>query len=224
MSEGPSSGATPPGVGDQSSPPRPKGGSHRATRSPFALILPTLVVAASVVAVGVGVYGWVTALDQPEDLSDVAPIVSEPTTTGAPSPSKSPKPSHSPKASHSAEPSSSPTHSRSPGASPTHSPKPSHTAKQTSPAVARDYPVVVLNQTSVTGLAAATAADLRRLGWTVTGVGNWRGDIAQTTVYYPPGRYAQAQQLAHDVGTDRIRPRVSPMRADRLTVILAGHG
>ena len=61
---------------------------------------------------------------------------------------------------------------------------------------------------------------LEREGWQVVAVGNWRGDVSETTVYYPPGRAAQAEQLARDLGADRVRPRVSGMSTDRLTVIL----
>ncbi len=86
--------------------------------------------------------------------------------------------------------------------------------------MARDVPVVVLNQTSITGLAAVTATRLEGLGWNVTGVGNWRGSVPTTTVYYPPGEAAQAGRMARDLGVDRVRPRVEGMRSDRLTVIL----
>ena len=41
-------------------------------------------------------------------------------------------------------------------------------------------------------------------------------------MYYPPGLQAQAELLAKDVGIDRIRPAVAPMRTDRLTIILSG--
>ena len=54
--------------------------------------------------------------------------------------------------------------------------------------VPRDYPVVVLNETRIRGLAADVAGDLRAKGWTVTGVGNWQGAIPETTVYYPAGQ------------------------------------
>jgi hypothetical protein len=173
-------------------------------------VLPTLLVAVSVVAVGVGVYGWVNALNAPAAEPAVTPVVSMPTDVSTPPPSPTPQ--------DSASTSPKPSPSKSPSTSPSKSPSKSPSAA----AVARDYPVVVLNQTAVSGLAAATAADLRRVGWTVTGVGNWRGDLTETTVYYPPGRESQARQLAKDLKVDRIRPRSSPMRSDRLTVILAG--
>lgn len=82
-------------------------------------------------------------------------------------------------------------------------------------------PTVVLNETTVTGLAARTAAHLRSLGWTVTGIGNWRGTIPTTTVYYPPGLLPAARRLAFDLGVSRLRPRVHGMLTDQLTVVLA---
>jgi hypothetical protein len=78
----------------------------------------------------------------------------------------------------------------------------------------------VLNETRITGLAARTAAYLRSLGWTVTGVGNWRGEISTSTVYYPPGFLAAARRLAYDLKISRLRPRVPGMLTDELTVVL----
>ncbi len=81
-------------------------------------------------------------------------------------------------------------------------------------------PVVVLNETTERGMAARVAAHLTTLGWKVTGVGNWRGNISQSTVYYPPGDLAAARSLAYDLGITRLRPRVAGMLTDRLTVVL----
>ena len=83
--------------------------------------------------------------------------------------------------------------------------------------VPRDYPVVVLNETRIRGLAADVASDLRAKGWTVTGVGNWQGAIPETTVYYPAGQRSRALRLAADVGANRVRPLVQHMLRNRLT-------
>jgi hypothetical protein len=56
----------------------------------------------------------------------------------------------------------------------------------------------------------------------LAGIGNWTGSIPANTVYYPPGLQSQAERLAKDVGIGRVRPSVSPMRSDRLTIILSG--
>lgn len=91
----------------------------------------------------------------------------------------------------------------------------------TKPAEVPDIAVVVLNQSDRSGLATEVAADLRAAGWRVSDVGNWRGDVPSTTVYYPIGFATAAQTLAGDLnGVDRIRPRQSGMPLGVLTVIL----
>ncbi len=90
------------------------------------------------------------------------------------------------------------------------------------PGVDRNIPVAVLNNTTTKGLARNVAAKVAAAGWQVSGTGNWRGLIPETTVYYPAGFEAQAGQLAKDLDFGRIRPAVSPMHSDRLTLILSG--
>lgn len=91
-------------------------------------------------------------------------------------------------------------------------------------ALVRIASVDVYNNTAVTGLAAQNASRLRALGWTVTSEANWTGVIPQTTVYYPAALVDQAELLADDLGVNRVRPAVSPMSFERLTLILAGTG
>jgi hypothetical protein len=81
--------------------------------------------------------------------------------------------------------------------------------------------VVVLNQTSRAGLAGAVATRLRRQGWTVPAVGNFRGVVPATTVYYPTGQEAAAQAAAETLPTTpRIRPRFGNLSTTRLTVVV----
>lgn len=81
--------------------------------------------------------------------------------------------------------------------------------------------MVVLNQTRIKGLAARMAADLRDEGWEVAATGNFRGTVASTTVYYPPGLAAAAEDLTADIpGSQRIRPRFGNLSTTRLTVVL----
>jgi hypothetical protein len=82
--------------------------------------------------------------------------------------------------------------------------------------------VEVYNNTSISGLAASTAAELQDAGWQVVGADNWYGDIPANTVYYPAGLEDEADQLADELGIDRVRGAVAPMKFDRLTVILTG--
>jgi hypothetical protein len=94
--------------------------------------------------------------------------------------------------------------------------------KPTAVPALRNIPVGIFNNTRTAGLADRVAAKARAAGWSVAGVGNWRGSIPETTVYYPPGFAKQAQTLARDLDFSRVRPLVAPMRSDRLTVILSG--
>lgn len=83
------------------------------------------------------------------------------------------------------------------------------------------YEVVVLNQSSRAGLAATVGQDLRDQGWTVPAVGNFRGIVPSTTVYYPPGAETTALAVAGDLQSQpRIRPRFGNLSTTRLTVVV----
>ncbi|MDX6319174.1 MAG: hypothetical protein QOD35_2574 [Nocardioidaceae bacterium] len=79
--------------------------------------------------------------------------------------------------------------------------------------------VEVFNNSGVTGLAGSKAALLRGAGWNVAAVDNWHGDIPADTVYYPPQLRHAAHELAAVLHIHRLRPAVTPMEFDRLTVI-----
>ena len=49
---------------------------------------------------------------------------------------------------------------------------------------------------------------------------NWYGTIPKSTVYYPAALADEAKVLAEDLGIQRMRPAVSPMSFERLTLIL----
>ncbi|HSE72856.1 MAG TPA: LytR C-terminal domain-containing protein [Nocardioidaceae bacterium] len=80
--------------------------------------------------------------------------------------------------------------------------------------------VEVYNNSGISGLAGATASKIAGAGWEVVGSDNWYGTIPSSTVYYPDRLQAEAKLLAKDLGISRLRPAISPMRFDRLTVIL----
>jgi LytR cell envelope-related transcriptional attenuator len=83
------------------------------------------------------------------------------------------------------------------------------------------YEVVVLNQSSRAGLAATVGQDLRDQGWTVPAVGNFRGIVPSTTVYYPAGAETAALAVASDLRSEpRIRPRFGNLSTTRLTVVV----
>jgi hypothetical protein len=107
---------------------------------------------------------------------------------------------------------------------------PSHTApvqvvtkkkKPKRPSVKRgDTYVEVYNNSGIKGLAGSTAARAQGAGWQVVGSDNWYGTISASTVYYPARLHDAAKLLAKDLGIDRLKPSIAPMRGDRLTVIL----
>lgn len=90
------------------------------------------------------------------------------------------------------------------------------------PTVERTAPVSVLNNTTIANLATTYSQQVQQKGWTISGVGNWRGQIVSNTVYYPAGLEDQGRLLAEDMGIDRVKPSIAPMKSDRLTIILSG--
>lgn len=84
--------------------------------------------------------------------------------------------------------------------------------------------VEVYNNSGVSGLAADKAAGLQDAGWNVAGTDNWYGNIVANTVYYPESLRPKAVQLAKELAIARLRPAISPMQFDRLTVIFTSAG
>ena len=170
---------------------------HRRTPGRKAYVLPGwfLTLTAAACVVGLLGLGWVVFI-APDDSEPTSATTSTPTPTPTPSPTPTPTPS--------------------PSESPTPSPKPE-------PTVGRDdIDVSVLNATRTVGLAKTVATRVKKAGWTVGGVGNWRTGAAQTAVHFPRGHKAEARLLAKDLGIDAVLPATNGMRSDRLTVILLG--
>ncbi len=169
---------------------------HRRTPSRNLFVPSSWFVIFTIVAclIAVGGLGWLLVKgDSSNDSKDAATPPSASATTPSPEPTET---------------------------EPTATPTPTET--ETEPTVARDTPVSVLNNTGTPGAAGAFSTKVEDAGWKVGGVGNWRGSVGQNTVYYPEGLQDQAEQLAKDVGIERVMPRVDPMRTDRLTIILSG--
>ncbi|MGA9746072.1 MAG: LytR C-terminal domain-containing protein [Nocardioides sp.] len=82
--------------------------------------------------------------------------------------------------------------------------------------------VEVYNNSGISGLAGQTATKAGAIGWQVVGSDNWYGTIPASTVYYPPRLEDAAALLGKDLGINRLKPAIAPMRLDRLTVILTG--
>jgi cytoskeletal protein RodZ len=93
-------------------------------------------------------------------------------------------------------------------------------AKPAKPAAAK-APVLVLNNSRITGLAARWASTIENADWSVTRTDNWtRSDLATTTVFYAKGDKAAALAFKKrfDVVRD-VRPALSGMGPD-LTLVL----
>jgi hypothetical protein len=108
-----------------------------------------------------------------------------------------------------------------PPAPATVAPKPVLKKKHRTPDVRRGHTYVeVYNNSGITGLAGSTAKKIADAGWQVVGSDNWYGTIPASTIYYPSRLHAEAKLLARDLGIHRLHPAISPMKFDRLTVIL----
>ncbi len=82
--------------------------------------------------------------------------------------------------------------------------------------------VLVLNSTDISGLAGRVSEYLGSLGWNVVGPNNYAPPLDVTTVYYPEGQEAAAQQLAAAApgDADTIALAIPAVPADALTVVL----
>ena len=143
--------------------------------------------------------------------------------------SVTPKPSPKPSAPVSSEPSAPPSVEPSapvsvePSGQPTSAPTSGPTAPPSAPAsipVTERPAVEVYNNTPRKGLAEDVSIRARQAGWIVTGRDNWHGKIVASTVYFPAGMQAEANQLAKDLGIGRTKDALDNMKKDRLTVIL----
>jgi hypothetical protein len=164
---------------------------RRGDQRGIALSSPlALLSAAAVVVAGVA---FVATNDSPDPTTPQArPVTSTPTPTAAPT-STAPRPVVRKK----------------------------KKVKPPKPAVRRGQTYVeVYNNSGISGLAGTTAARAQGAGWQVVGSDNWYGTIPASTVYYPARLRDEAKLLGKDLGIDRVKPAIAPMRGDRLTVIL----
>lgn len=90
-----------------------------------------------------------------------------------------------------------------------------------------DTSVVVLNGNGRTGAAGAAADHVHELGYMVAGTGNAaRSDYRRTIVMYRPGRQAEGERLAKDVGAKVVGPldglRLRDLMGAQVALILGG--
>lgn len=98
--------------------------------------------------------------------------------------------------------------------------QPPATAKPASSQAAK-LPVMVLNNSRRTHLAAHVATELAAKGWPIRKTGNFTGRIRATTIYYAPGQRAAAERLAHEFGQiRRVEPRFRGLPGTGLTLVV----
>ena len=181
---------------DPNVPPIPPPGVDRRVILGAALVVLAALVAVLVIKFHVFGGGDSVAAGSPPPRATATKTPS--VTNGSPSTTAT-KPVTSPTAT------TTPTVKPSPSAKPTAKPTTKPTTKPTPtktvqppppPPPAPRYPLLVLNNSTVTGLGTAAANDFEAGGWTISGVGNLTGRLRDTTVYFAPGYEASAQAFA----------------------------
>jgi len=206
-------------------PAAPVGGGRRAARAattaqrrtgPTPLGRVVIPVALALVSGAALVFGWSTLQDHRAETAAQSTPTARASAPVAPVASSSPKAvaSSSPKAVASTAASPVPA-SSAPAAS-----APASSASPSAAAVDRSVPIVVLNSTARTGLAAKVAAQLRKDGWTVVSVGNYRARLAATTVF-ATGHADAVATIRGDLPTpDAVKSPVGAMDPARITVVV----
>ena len=105
----------------------------------------------------------------------------------------------------------------------THAPTSPHKSGSTS-ATAHPIPLVVLNNTSTSGLALTAKHRFEAAGWTVTSTGNISNDILSTCAYYDPTDPANQQaalELQQRVpAIKRVKERFPELPVAPIVVVL----
>lgn len=197
---------------------------RRTTPTPLGrVLLPLGLALVSAVAL---VAAWMHLQDG-RSSGSAAPTTVSPTASPSFSPTVSP--SVSPSVSSSVSPSetaSATSGSPSPSGSASASGAPVASSPAASPSakVDRSVDVVVLNSTSRTGLAAKVAASLRRDGWTVVQVGNYRGGRLAVTTVFARGKADAVATMGDDLaGTTATKQPTGSMNPARLTVVIGAN-
>ncbi|TNM64329.1 LytR family transcriptional regulator [Streptomyces sp. NP160] len=188
---------------DAVAPPRDgRRGAHRAApRRPGGVLAPVVIALVVVAAGGAGYAAWSTVGDPAASASAAPAAAGEPATDPA-----------------AADPAADPAASAA--ASPADPPSSSAPA-----APDRSAPVVVLNGTRTTGLAAEEASELGASGWEVASTGNataaQRSAHTTTTVLHPTAELeGAAKALAADIGAGAQVALDPDAQAGSLTVVL----
>jgi hypothetical protein len=181
--------------------PRVRRGAHRTSRAASATLLPSLLAILAVTSLITALNVW-----RGEDAKP-------PSAAAAPAAHSSTSPAATVSTKAAPEKTNEPVATTS---------SPQAKQHKTRALLRADIAIVVLNETTRSGLASTAAAALRAKGWTVIGVGNFRGVVTATTVYYPVGHIAAAQAAAKSLPTPpRVLPRFGNLSTTRLTVVVA---
>lgn len=186
------------------------------------VVLPLVLAFVSAVAL---VAGWMHLQDTEASSASAPPVapvvVPSASASGGSNGQSSATPAASSSSVASQSPSSDAAAAESPSAVASAPVVPVAPSSAASPVVDRSVPVVVLNSTSRTGLAAKVASALRRDGWTVVSVGNYRGGRLAVTTVYADGHANAVATMRDDLrGGDRVRQPTGSMNPKRLTVVI----
>jgi hypothetical protein len=85
-------------------------------------------------------------------------------------------------------------------------------------------PLVVLNNTTIAGLAQQAANSFQAGGWSISEIGNLQNDILSTCAYYDPtvpGARDTARMLRHQFPSiKRVRPKFPELPTGPVVVVL----
>ncbi len=188
-------------------------GAHRSRRDVASAFVPSLLAVLAVTAMVTALYVW-----RGESPDTATPASATTRSSTAPATSSSAPSTATTKAP--VKPATETT--KTTKTTKTATSRPPSTKTTTAPAArVGAVEVVVLNATSRKGLAGTVADRLRAKGWTVALVGNFRGNVTATTVYFPPGAQADAEAAAAGLPTEpRVRPRVGNHSTSPLSVVV----
>ena len=109
--------------------------------------------------------------------------------------------------------------SANPSWSPSSLPSGDASAMPTADAAGR-LPVLVYNGTTTPGLAKKVGEELHNKDWVIQGIDNWTGQpVTETTIFYPDGGQASAEELAAQVG-GVLEPTTPDMLQDVLSLVV----
>ena len=88
----------------------------------------------------------------------------------------------------------------------------------------KSVPLIVLNNTTIAGLAARAAQQFEAGGWTVTRSDNYQNEIVSTCAYYDPSD-AQAKAAAEALQAQyptikRVKPKFPELPSGPVVVVL----